>query len=398
MAEMISVAEAIRLIEENIHLLPPVSLPVSLAGRHVLAEDVLAQVSIPNFNQSAMDGYAFKYDDYLNAKEFTIVGEIAAGDNNTILLNTGEAIRIFTGGAVPVSADTVVMQEKTTVNAQKLTIKDEDLKIGTNVRTKGSEIRKGELALKKGTFLSPAGIGFLASIGVVDVRVYSKPKVQILVTGNELQQPGVPLEYGQLYESNSVTLISALRQIGITEITINHVKDDVGETTSMITKALEQSELVLMSGGVSVGNYDFVVKAAENAGVTKLFHKVKQKPGKPLYAGVKGNKVLFGLPGNPASVLSCFYNYVIPAIQQLTGIPQIIERRILPLKNSYTKKPGLCFFLKGVFDNEGVSILDAQESFRLSSFAIANCLVKLPEEETEFRRGQAVETMVLPYL
>jgi molybdopterin molybdotransferase len=395
---MISVEEATRLIKENIHLLQPVSLPVSSAGRHVLAEDVYARVSIPNFNQSAMDGYALKHDDYLKAKEFKIVGEIAAGDNKTVLLNTGEAIRIFTGAAVPASADSVVMQEKTEVNGNRLLVNDPDLKEGSNVRTTGTEIKEGELGLKKGTFLYPAAIGFLASIGVTDLLVYPKPKIQIIVTGNELKQPGVLLEYGQLYESNSITLESALRQVGITEINIHHVKDDLNEITSMITKALDQSDLVLISGGVSVGNYDFVVKAAENAGVRKLFHKVKQKPGKPLYAGVKGKKVLFGLPGNPASVLSCFYNYVIPAIQQLTGIKKIVERRSLSLKVPYTKKAGLCYFLKGSFDSEGVTLLEAQESFRLSSFAIANCLVKLPEEQTEFRRGQVVETLVLPYL
>ena len=156
--------------------------------------------------------------------------------------------------------------------------------------------------------------------------------------------------------------------------------------------------MVLLTGGISVGDYDFVLQAVTACGVSKLFHKVKQRPGKPLYSGIKNNKIIFGLPGNPASVLTCFYNYVVAAIECMTGQQNIIPRKWLPLSKGVSKKLKFMQFLKASFNDQNVTPLPAQESFRLSSFSMANCLIVLPEEKLEFEEGESVEILILPYL
>ena len=193
-------------------------------------------------------------------------------------------------------------------------------------------------------------------------------------------------------------LQTALAQLNIPAVTIAFASDDAIEIQQAIETALARSPLVLLTGGVSVGSYDFVVEAAHKTGVMQLFHKVAQRPGKPLYCGRKDGSIVFGLPGNPASVLSCFYNFVIIAIECLTNRKGLVEKRKLPLASSFDKKIALTQFLKAYFDGNTVKPLTAQESFRLSSFAIANCLVVLPEEKRVYDKGETVETLVLPYL
>lgn len=395
---MVSVEEAKKIIQANTKLLAPVTMPLSKTSGLVLAEDVYANVSVPNFHQSAMDGYAFCFKDYLQAKELIIRGEVAAGDKGDEPLIPNHAVRIFTGAPVPANADTVVMQEKTEVINNKLIILDEQIQQGSNVRAEGSEIKKDDLALTRGAVLTPAAIGFLAGIGITEVSVYPKPSVHIITTGKELQKPGAPLQHGQVYESNSFMLQAALQQLHITDNTIVFAGDDVAEIQTAINDALSKADLILLTGGVSVGDYDFVVQAAQANDVQQLFHKVKQRPGKPLYVGKKENKIVFGLPGNPASVLSCFYNYVITAIEELTGKKNLIEKKYLPLATSFNKKISLTQFLKAVCNENEVMPLQAQESFRLSSFSVANCLIVLPEEKMDFAQGEIVETLILPYL
>lgn len=395
---MISVNEALQLVRENTMVLTPLTIPLRNAGGLVLAEDVIAGISLPNFDQSAMDGYAFRFAELLEAKSLTVVGEVAAGDDKSFDPEPYSAVRIFTGAAVPQGFDTVVMQEKTERRGNKLLVLDDLLQKGSNVRKKGDEIREGELALAKGTVLSPAAIGYLAGLGVTQVTVYPKPAVHIIVTGKELQKAGNPLQYGQIYESNAIMLQAALEQLHISNTPAVFAGDDLSEIQEAIFTGLKTADLILLSGGVSVGNYDFVVQAAEACGITQLFHKVAQRPGKPLYVGKKGRKLVFGLPGNPASVLSCFYNFVVVAIEQLTGRKSFLERRQLPLLSNFSKKIELTQFLKAYYTNDGVTPLSAQESFRLSSFSVANCLLVLPEKKREFTTGDMVEILVLPYL
>jgi molybdopterin molybdotransferase len=395
---MISVTGAIEKIRANTHLRSPVKLPLEEAAGFVLAEDIFAGCSVPNFRQASMDGYALRHNDLLTTNEFSVTQEIAAGDTLSTFIPEGNAVRIFTGAAVPQELDTVVMQEKVEERHDKIIILDRELKKGTNVRPVGSEIKKGEIALAKNTRLSPAAIGFLAGIGITGVEVYPKPIVHLIITGKELIKPGQGLKEGQVYESNSLLLHSALKQLHIRNITIHFVDDDLNATIDTIGKALLPADLILLTGGVSVGNYDFVVKAAAACNIEQLFHKVKQRPGKPLYAGTKHNKFIFGLPGNPASVLTCFYNYVVTAIECMTGQKDLIPKKHLPLAQSFTKRIPLTQFLRAQYYDEKVTILSAQESFRLSSFSIANCLVVLPEQTCDFMEGEKVETLLLPYL
>ncbi len=192
-------------------------------------------------------------------------------------------------------------------------------------------------------------------------------------------------------------MTAALQQLHIVSVTFRQVDDDIDLLEEAITDAL-QYDLVLLTGGVSVGDYDYVAQALERCQVQKLFHKVKQRPGKPLWFGTKESSVVFGLPGNPSSVLTCFYEYVVPAIEKMLALKDpfiAIERKIL--RGDYTKQPGLQHFLKGKLGNDGVTILDGQESYRMRSFALADCLVLLPEEETIFTKGDLVEVHVLPH-
>jgi len=395
---MISVNEAKTKVKLNSELLAPIKIPLASAFGLVLAEDIFANNSIPNFNQSAVDGYAIRYEDLVQSKQFFIKEIIAAGDTTIYFISKQHAARIFTGALVPQELDTVVMQEKVETQNENILILNKDIQKGNNVRLAGSEIRKGDIALAKNCFLSPAAVGFLAAVGIQEVSVHPKPCVHIIITGKELVQPGQPLLEGQVYESNSLLLQCALKQLHIQNSTIDFVGDDLNETTIAISKALQTADLILLTGGVSVGDYDFVVEAANACGVKQLFHKVKQRPGKPLYAGMKDKRIVFGLPGNPASVLTCFYNYVITAIECMTGQKNLIQKKWLPLSNAVNKKVKLTQFLKAVYDDHQVIPLPAQESFRLSSFSIANCLIVLPEEKLDFTEGEIVETLVLPYL
>ena len=395
---MIAVNEAIERIKLHAHKLAPVKLSLKDASGLVLAEDVFAGCNVPNFKQSAMDGYALRYRDLSLTKEFPIADEIAAGDTGIPAVPSETCVRVFTGARVPADLDTVVMQEKVDLSGNSITVLDETLTEGINVRPVGSEIKKGALAVPKNTFLSPATIGFLASIGTKEIVVYPKPRIHIIVTGKELVKPGQDLKEGQVYESNSLLLLAALKQLHVDNVNVDFVTDSLDVTITAIENALTKADIVLLTGGVSVGDYDFVVKAAEACGISQIFHKVKQRPGKPLYAGVKNNQIIFGLPGNPASVLSCFYNYVIVALECMTGRNSLTERRWFPLASSFNKKITLTQFLKAHHDGQTVTSLTAQESFRLSSFSLANCLIILPEEKMDFAKGELVETLLLPYL
>lgn len=395
---MISVTEAKQIISDHTIPLGPVYTPLSAAFGLILAEDIFSKADMPSFNQSAMDGYAFCFADWQQNNSLRLNGQVPAGETSKPLTLKNEAIRIFTGAAVPDTTDTVVMQEKAFVENGLLHIEDASLKQGSNVRLRGSEIKAGALALTKGTHLTPAAIGFLASIGIKEVFVYQSPKIKILITGNELRQPGEPLLHGQVYESNSFTLKAALHQMHIGNVTIAFAKDDPAELTSILLQCINEVDLLLITGGVSVGDYDLVTKALKNCDVTELFHKIKQKPGKPLYVGKKENKLIFGLPGNPSSVLTCFYEYTISAIEKMMHMNKsIVERKKLKLDNTYSKKSGITHFLKANCSNNRVSILPAQESYRLSSFATANCLVCLEEDGTEFESGDIVEVHLLPF-
>ncbi len=393
---MISVTEAKKIIQDNTKVLSPAKLSLMESVGLTLADDVFAITAVPPFHQSSVDGYAFSFDDWQLHKKLKISGEVAAGSKEPVTLSSQSASRIFTGAPVPKGADTVVMQEKIRIENDELIIDDKDLKAGSNVRLKGSEIQAGSLALAKNSVLTPAAIGFLANVGYPTVNVYPNPSISIIITGNELQQPGNTLQYGQVYDSNSSTLISALQQLNLNKPEVVYVTDKAESITEALENALQKTDVALLTGGVSVGDYDFVLQATTDCGVEKLFHKIKQRPGKPLYFGKKGNKLIFGLPGNPASVLTCFYQYVTLAFEKMSRRKKFLQTIRAPLAETFHKAAGLTHFLKGYYDGETVTPLGAQESFRLSSFARANCLAQIDEDVTTCEEGELVEVHLLP--
>ena len=325
MKTMVSVSDAIQFISEHVMPLHPITLPLQEAAGLTFAEDIFSPYDIPAYPQSSMDGYAFAFEE--GRSTYDLEGEMAAGSRQQFTLMPGKAIRIFTGAAVPNGADTVLVQEKARVENGLLHLPDTPLQKGDNVRPIGSEIQRGAHALSKGDRLQPASIGFLAGMGIDTVKVFPRPKVSIFVTGNELQALGQPLGYGQVYDSNSYTLRACLEQCHINHIALFQSGDDPAQLQALLAKALQDSDLVLMTGGVSVGEYDFTMQAFEACGIMPIFHKIRQKPGKPILFGMKENKVVFGLPGNPASVLTCFYEYVLPAIGKMMHQPLSVSSK-----------------------------------------------------------------------
>ena len=389
--DMIEVEDAIRIIQESglLTSYQPVALVDSLGL--VLAEDIISTMNMPPFSQSAMDGYAICGD----FSSFNVVGEIKAGDVEMYDVNQKEAYRIFTGAMIPRGTTAIAKQEIVERNGDVVSLL-EQVKEGTSIRIEGEEIQKGDLILKKGTFITPAAIGLLSSFGIAEVMVYMKPIITVIVTGNELTAVGEKLQPGRIFESNSYTLRAVLKNHGY-NVEVKKVKDNFEATKSIIAEAIALSDVVIMTGGISVGDYDFVGKALYDLGVKEAFYKVNQKPGKPIFYGLKDDVKIFGLPGNPAAVLTCFYIYVLPAIRKMAGItPPSLIRRKVQLGHDYNKKGTRSYLLKAKVENDKVFIHKGQSSAMLSSFVDANCLLFLDKDRSEFAAGDDVEVFMLP--
>ena len=392
---MITISEAKKLVAEHTNPLSREALkPLANAGGYRLAKTVYSLIDMPPFRQSAMDGYALHLHE---SPEYNLLGEIKAGDDTAPKLKPGDAVRIFTGAPVPDSANAVMMQEKVTVGNSSIRL-EESISKGVNIRPQGEQVKKGAMALEKDTMLNPAAIGYLSSLGITEVLVYDKPRIAIITTGNELVGPEEPLTYGKIYESNSRMLHEALKRLDFHDVSIFKVEDDYGQTKALLDRVISDKDLVIITGGISVGDYDFVGSALEELQVDKHFYKVKQKPGKPLFFGSKNTCKIFALPGNPAASLTCFYIYVYIALQNM------MEESSLELKNIKAKASSRFFkkgdrpqFLKAIFKNGKVRILEGQNSSMLQTFALANALVFADEETMEIQAGDAVETILLPF-
>jgi len=391
---MVSIQKAIQLVDTYTTTSKKMTSSLLNALDSFLAENVYSPINMPPFHQSAMDGYAVLYDDkHLN--NFILVDEIKAGDNNQKILKPGEAVRIFTGAPTPINANAVIMQEKTSVKENILEINDV-LSPFKNIRLTGEQIQEKELALAKGSQLNPAAIGFLATLGITEVLVYKKPTIAIVVTGNELVVPGNLLEFGQIYESNAIMLQTALLKNRFADITISKVKDNYIDTKNSLEQAIDKNDFVLISGGISVGDYDFVGKALLELNTHQVFYKIKQKPGKPLFFGTNNNTTIFALPGNPASALTCFYIYIETALQKFIGNPKYQKQTIqLKLEEEYIKKGIRGEFLKAKTNGDSVKILSNQSSAMLNTFAEANALVYLEEGLETFSKNKPVTTYII---
>lgn len=389
---MVSVQDAFSILQNNLPALQQVEIPLIQVQKHVLAEAVFSPINMPPFRQSAMDGYALCLFEGL---EYEIIGEIKAGDSHLVELLPGQAIKIFTGAAVPDSAQAVIQIEKVSEKDGRLFLQ-EPVKPETNVRPVGEQIAVGELALEKGTLLNAAAIGFLAGLGFTSAKVFQKPNVGIVVTGNELTKPGEPLEYGKVYESNGIMLATALKEAYFEKVTLYEVNDDFENTKNKLAEALSENEVVLVSGGISVGDYDFVARALKELEVETLFYKVNQKPGKPLFAGKTKDKIIFALPGNPAAALTCFYVYVVPTLFILSGkAPNYSQSRLISIAHDYSVRNTRSQFLKANIVNDEANVLSHQASSMLNSFAVSNGLVFVPDGIYELKKGDKVEVYLL---
>ncbi|MDZ7692316.1 MAG: molybdopterin molybdotransferase MoeA [Balneolaceae bacterium] len=326
-----------------------------------------------------------------------VKGEVQAGGYFKDPMPPNSAVRIFTGAAVPDQARCVVRQEYVETDGKSVTISTEDIAGENNIRPAGSRIKNGDLALKKGTKLTPAAIGFLNALGILEAEVIRKPEVGILSTGSELRKPGEELQPGEIYESNSSMLDAALRQSGFTAHTAEPVRDISNELKTSLENLLNQFDVVITTGGISVGKYDLVKQTLEELGVEQIFYKVKQKPGKPIYVGNRADKLVFALPGNPASALVCFYEYVLPSIKKMSGDPDYeLPKKSIPLAHSFTMNDTRDIFYKAKVSNGEVTMLGGQGSDMLQTFAEANALVLLPAGDKQYEPGDAVETHLLP--
>lgn len=389
---MVSVQDAFSILKNNLPAPQEIVYSLLQARKHVLAQTLLSPINMPPFRQSAMDGFALCLHEAL---VYEIIGEIKAGDTHQVVLLPGQAIKIFTGAAVPDTTQAMIQIEKVSVNEKQLVL-EEAVQAGTNVRPIGEQIARGELALEKGTLLNAAAVGFLAGLGFTSVKVFQKPRVGILVTGNELVKPGFPLEYGKVYESNGIMLESALNEAYFDVVNLYEVNDNYENTRNKLQEAFLENDVVLVSGGISVGDYDFVAAALKELEVETLFYKVNQKPGKPLFSGKLKDKMVFALPGNPAAALTCFYVYVLPTLSILSGkATDYNQAKSIAIAHDYKVHNTRSQFLKAHIVNGEAIILSHQASSMLNSFSVANGLVFVPDGSYELKQGDSVDVYLL---
>ena len=387
---MISIEEAKKVIGEQQY--PRKTEVVSIHQLEVgavLAEDIVSPVDLPLFSNAMMDGYVVSS----LSSSYEVIGEIRAGDTENYLLPAGKSYRIFTGAKVPDGSLAVIMQEKASLSGNKVTFSDE-VTAGKNIRLKGDEVQANAMVLAEGTIISPGLLGFLAKMGVQDCKVYQKPTIAVLTTGDECKPVGSSLKSGQIYESNSLMLEQALAVYGYTLSVKNHCRDTFEETKNMLANLMSKVDVLLVTGGISVGDHDYVGRCLIDLGVTELFYKVNQKPGKPLFFGRKGNCSVLGLPGNPASALTCFYQYGLAICRNYSGYRQE-DLFLLPvsmkLATDYKKTGSRPEFVRSEYKSNGTVLpLTGQRSSMLHSYARANCLLYLSAGPQDLIAGQEV--------
>jgi molybdopterin molybdotransferase len=316
--------------------LPSEQVAVQEALGRVLAEDVAAQRDVPSFPNSAMDGFAVRSGPA--GRTLRIVGESRAGTPAAVAVGEGEAVRISTGAAMPDGADAVLQIERVTVDGERVTL-DADVRPAGNVRPAGDDLRAGATVLPAGTRMGAAEIGLAAAAGRATVACARVPRVVVLATGDELVAPGAPLAPGQLHETNGLTLAALSTQAGARVLRADVVPDTESQTRAAIAGALDEADVVVLSGGVSVGPHDHVKPALQALGVHEVFWRVALRPGRPTWFGTRGKTLVFGLPGNPVSAMVTFLLFARPALAALQGAPHQPERLVARLGEAIPRHP-----------------------------------------------------------
>jgi len=392
------VEQALERIHDSITpLTETLELPLMQAHNHVLAQDIRSPLNVPPYKNSAMDGYALRAADLPADGDVTLdlIGTAFAGNPFDGEVHRGQCVRIMTGAKLPDGADTVIMQEHAAADGKQITFAAGHTP-GQNVRHAGEDIAVDEVVLKQGQRLQAAELGLLASLGVPRVRVLRKLKVAFFSTGDELRPVGEPLEEGQIYDSNRYTLFGMLRQLDVEILDLGVIRDVPEAIEAAFEQAADQADAVITSGGVSVGEADYVKQTLDKLGEVS-FWKIAMKPGKPLAFGRVKQAWFFGLPGNPVSVMATFYQFALPALRRLmgeqAGTPLTFK---VPCREALKKRAGRTDFQRGILqqDEQGnltVSAAGMQASHILSGMSRANCFIILPLEADNIEAGTLVE-------
>ncbi|MDO8989832.1 MAG: molybdopterin molybdotransferase MoeA [Sideroxyarcus sp.] len=394
----LNVAEA---RQSMLDVLTPVTgweaLPIRRALDRILYRDITAPFDVPAHDNSAMDGYAVRIGDLSATAEtrLNIVGTAYAGNAFSGMVGSGQAVRIMTGAMLPRGADTIVVQEVARVEGDAVIVPSGQ-QAGQNVRRAGEDLARGKPALLAGKRLGPSEIGLLASLGIGEVTVCRRLRVAFFSTGDEVASIGRPLAPGEIYDSNRYTLYGALTRLGVDLIDMGVVRDDPAALEQALKDASAQADVILTSGGVSVGDADYVRELTSRLGAIE-FWKLNIKPGRPMAFGRIGDAWLFGLPGNPVAVMVTFYQVVLDALCTLMGCSPLPERPLfkVPCVSAVAKTQARREFQRGVlFTDNGiwkVRLDSNQGSGILSSMSSANCFVVLPETSGDIKPGDMVD-------
>ncbi len=367
----------------------------------ILAEDVIAPFNVPAHDNSAMDGYAVRYEDLTSEAEnrLKVVGTAFAGKPFSGMAGAGQAIRIMTGATIPRGADTIVPQEEARTEDELVVIAPGTRK-GQHLRRAGEDLALGGVAVAAGRRCGPAELGLMASMGIAEVAVKRRLRVAFFSTGDEIASIGRPLGPGQVYDSNRYTLHGALRRLDCDLIDMGVIPDNPQSLERAFREASESADVILTSGGVSVGEADFIKELVNRLGQVE-FWKLAIKPGRPMAFGRIGKAWMFGLPGNPVAVMVTFYQFVRDALLKLAGLDPLPEPMLIPAicHTAIKKRPGRREFLRGKLESDAdgrrVTLTGAQGSGILKSMSDANCFVVLDEARADVEVGQQV--LVQPF-
>lgn len=402
---MIDFKQAQERILKRTKVLPAVRKNILDSLDYVLAEDIRSQVNIPPFDNSAMDGFAVKYSDTKKATKkrpvrLKIMEDLPAGKMTRRKLKNGESVRIMTGASIPEGADSVVMVENTKVETDQVLVFEAATK-GDHIRLAGEDIGKGERVLTRGTLIRPQEMGILASLGKKEVKVIRKPKVAIISTGDELIPIDKPLLPGKIRDSNRYSLHGQIQKTGAEVVDLGIVVDDEKKLIKKIKEASIQADVILTTGGVSVGDYDLVRELVIRKGKV-IFWRVNIKPGKPLLFGFMNHRPLFGLPGNPVSVMVVFDQFVRPSLLKMAGRKRLFRKKETAIvQDKMRKKLGRREFVRAKLRFKGGKYLayqtGPQGSGILKSMSLADGLIILPEQRGNIRKGQKVTIEFFDY-
>jgi molybdopterin molybdotransferase len=398
--KLIEYPDAERLVLDNTRRLPVEETPLGEALGLALAEDLVATVDSPPFDNSAVDGYAVRSMDAEAGRTFRVVDEAPAGRPAKKSVGEGEAIKIFTGGVIPDGADATVMVENTSGWGESFELK-KGASPGQNIREAGQDTRKGDVILRAATEIGAPEIALAATQGYGTLPVYRRPKVVVLSTGTELVEPGTrDLSPGEIFDSNSYAIVAQAREAGAAARRLYAASDDAETLRAAIEEALETADVVVTSGGVSVGEKDLVKSTLLDLGVEQVFWGVKFKPGKPLFYGKRDETRFFGLPGNPVSAMVCFDLFVRPALMGMMGredksrprIPVYFEEDVV---NKFGRMHAMRVSLERTEKGWRAASVGAQGSGLVSSLTRADALALIGPESEGVRAGEPVEAIVL---